>query len=388
MRMTCDRRAHLLAAAGLLFLANTGCVYARIVYFNFPTLAAPRNFDDRVVPASPSPAPLARGEPDPVFRLAPSDRLRYRSFDDFLEQNDTRAFVAIRDDRIVYERYFGGVDEGTLLPDFSVSKTVAAVLVGCAVSDGLIDSVDRRIVTYLPELRGRAGYDRITIGDLLRMTAGIDFSEASVNGALLYYTTDLPGLLYSYDVKWPPGTHYIYGSLSTEILWDILRRRLATRTVSEYFAERIWGPIGAERPATWSLDSASSGAEKLFGGLNATARDHARIGLLYLHGGTFEGQRIVPKEWVDASLRPDPVAGKVHTTDGWVRRGQYEWFLTLDGRAYFAKGYHGQYVFVVPEKNMVFVRFGEGYGNVDWSALFLRLADDSWAAASHARNPP
>ena len=77
----------------------------------------------------------------------------------------------------------------------------------------------------------------------------------------------------------------------------------------------------------------------------------------------------------DESIAPDPIAGVVHTKDGDVRRGKYQWFLTLDGRAYFAKGYRGQYVFVVPQKKMVFVRFGEGYGDVDWPALFLRIAD-------------
>jgi CubicO group peptidase (beta-lactamase class C family) len=362
----------------LFAIANTGCVYARIVYYNFPTLAAPRNFDGRVVPASTTPWPLARAETELVLR-GQADARGYRSFDDLLERNDTRAFLAIRDDQVVYERYFGGMRAETLLPDFSVSKTLAALLVGCAVDDGLVAGVEHRAAEYVPELRGRDGYDRITIDELLRMTPGIDFREESEGGAVLYYTTDIRGLLYSYPMKWPPGTRYEYGSLSTEILWDILRRRLAGRTVSEYFADRVWSRLGAEWAASWSLDSAASGAEKLFGGFNATARDHARIGLLYLHDGSLGGKRIVPTEWIHESLQPDPVAGTVHTTDGWVRRGRYEWFLTLDGRAFFAKGYHGQYVFVVPDRRMVFVRFGEGYGDVDWCALFLRLAD-SWGS--------
>ena len=89
----------------------------------------------------------------------------------------------------------------------------------------------------------------------------------------------------------------------------------------------------------------------------------------------------MPQTWVEESLAFDPVAGAVHTTDGWVHRGKYEWFRTLDGRAYFAKGYHGQYVFVVPDAHTVFVRFGEGYGDVDWCSLFLRLADEAAVAS-------
>jgi CubicO group peptidase (beta-lactamase class C family) len=122
------------------------------------------------------------------------------------------------------------------------------------------------------------------------------------------------------------------------------------------------------------LDSRESGVEKFFTGFNATARDHALLGLVYLHGGTLNGRRIVPETWVRDSLAPDPVAGSVEIVDGRVKRGKYQWFLTLDGRAFFTKGYHGQYVFVVPESGTVFVRFGEGYGDVSWPDLFLGLA--------------
>ena len=216
----------------------------------------------------------------------------------------------------------------------------------------------------------------VTIDQLLRMTSGIDFDEESTAGAALYYSTDLRHRIYGYDVKWPPGQHYLYGSVSTQILWDVLDRRLGDETVAQYFAERVWSPLGAEQPAAWSLDSASSGVEKLFGGFSATARDHARLGLLFLHGGALNGQAIVPASWVARSLEPDAVAGLVHTADGYVRRGHYQWFLTRDGRSYFAKGYNGQYVFVVPDRRAVFVRFGEGYGDVDWTALFARLADE------------
>ena len=114
----------------------------------------------------------------------------------------------------------------------------------------------------------------------------------------------------------------------------------------------------------------------MFAGFNATARDHAKLGLLFLHGGSLFGREVVPRAWVDASLEVDPVAGIVETSDGRVRRARYQWFLTRNRRAFFAKGYNGQYVFVVPDKRMVFVRFGEGYGDVEWVKLFLRLADE------------
>jgi CubicO group peptidase (beta-lactamase class C family) len=238
-----------------------------------------------------------------------------------------------------------------------------------------LPSLDQSVVAFIPELVEKSRYTEVTLERLLRMTSGISFDEASLAGPVLYYATDLRGLMYSFRVDSRPGAHYLYGSINVQLLWDVIHRRLNGDTVSHYFETQVWGPLGAEKPASWSLDSRSSGIEKFFGGFNATARDQARLGLLFLHGGTLDDRAILPKAWVDRSVSPDPIAGWVHTTDGWVKRGKYQWFLTRDGRGYFAKGYNGQYVFVDPVKHSVFVRFGEGYGETDWTSLFLRLAD-------------
>jgi len=363
------------AALILLALSCGGCFVGRLLYFNAPSLAAPSYFDSRVVHASATPAPLEQGAHEAVFRLTGAERAKFGSFDELLETAETRAFVAIHDDAIVYERYFNGVSAATELPGFSMTKTYAAALIGSALSDGLLPSLETPVTTYIPELAGRGRYREVTLEHLLRMTSGIDFDEESLSSPRLYYATDLRDLMYAYEVKWPPGGHYLYGSVNMQLLWDVLNRCLRGETVSHYFERQLWQPLGAESPASWSLDSAASGVEKFFGGFNATARDHARIGLLFLHRGTLNHRSILPEAWVERALSPDPVAGLVHTADGWVRRGKYQWFLTRDGRGYFAKGYHGQYVFVVPDRRWVFVRFGEGYGGIDWPALFVRLAD-------------
>lgn len=358
-------------------LASTGCIFSRMFYYNTPNLGAAEYFDRRAIAPSPAPMPLARTPQEAELRLTDSEKRSYSSFDELLERNKTHAFLAIKDDKIIYERYFRGTTETTALPAFSMSKTMAALLVGCAIEDGLLGSTNDKIVDHIPELKQRDGYDAITIDHLLRMTSGIDFTEESVAGAMFYYSQDLKSRLYSYPIKWKPGTHYEYGSINTQLLWDALHRRLGGRTVSNYFAERIWTPLGAEHTATWALDSAQNGVEKLFGGFNATVRDQARMGLVYLHHGKIGDRTIVPADWIKASFEPDDVVGIVDSSDGWVRRAKYQWFITISGRAYFAKGYHGQYVFLVPDKNMVFVRFGEGYADVDWPALFLRIADET-----------
>ena len=369
-------RALRCAALFLCGQACSGCLGLRIVYFNTPTLTSPSLFAERRIAASPTPQPLERCANEVTFPLTALERAEYASFAEFLERHQTRAFLAIVDERVVYERYFGGITASTRLPGFSMSKTFAAALVGSAVSTHLMPSLDHAVTDSIPELTEEdPGYRAVTLEELLRMTSGIDFDEETLAGAKLYYSTDLRDQLYSYRVKFRPGTHYLYGSVNVQLLWDVLHRNLAGETVAHYFERQIWAPLGAEADASWSLDSADSGIEKFFGGFNATARDQARLGLLFLHGGSWHGQQILPAAWVERALTPDPVSGWVSTSDGWVRRGMYQWFITRDGRGYFAKGYHGQYIFVVPARRAVFVRFGDGYGDLDWTALFLRLAD-------------
>lgn len=359
----------------LLGLGSNGCLYGRIVYYNTPDLDAPTYFDGREVKASPAPRPMPRSDREARPRLTTQERSHYRTFEAFLEAHQTRAFLVVRDGRILYERYFHGVSAETELPCFSMSKTFAATLVGRALKEGLLPSLATSVVEYVPELARKPGYRDVTLEHLLRMTSGIDFGEESVRGAELYYTTNLREYMYAYDVTHRPGERYLYGSVGVQLLWDVLHRRLGGETVSSYFERAVWAPLGAEYPASWSLDSRESGVEKFFGGFNARARDYAKLGQLFLEGGSVGGRELLAPAWVKESLEPDPVAGWVQTTDGRVHRGKYQWFLTEDGTAYFAKGFNGQYVFVVPARRMVFVRFGEGYGDVKyWTTLFRRLA--------------
>ncbi len=363
-----------MAPALFLLLQCTSCVYGRMFYFNTPSLAAPTYFDGRPVHASATPLLFERAAREASFPMRASRNATYPTFDSLLYANKTRAFLVLHHDAIVYERYFGRVTAETRLPAFSMSKTFAAALVGCAVDDGLLASPDERLVDVVPDLAPRRGYANITLEHLLRMTSGIDFTEDSTAGAVLYYTTDLTSQSHQYRVTRPPGTHYQYGSVNIQLLWEALHNRLRGETVAGYFERRFWSPIGAEHDAAWDLDSKSNGVEKLFAGLSATARDYARLGVLFQHRGKMGENAVLPASWVVASLANDPIAGVVETSDGDVRRGRYQWFWTLDERAYFSKGYNGQYVYVDEVRDVVIVRFGEGYGDVDWTSLFSRIA--------------
>jgi CubicO group peptidase (beta-lactamase class C family) len=359
----------------LLSLPCVSCVIVRIFYYNVPNLSAPHYFEERLVGASSHPLPFERRREPVVFAMRESQDESFGTFEDLLAANRTRALLVLHHDIIVYEHYFGGVTAETRLPAFSMSKTFGAVLVGAAMRDGLIESVQQHLVEFVPALSARPGYRGITLEHLLRMTSGIDFDEESTAGAMLYYTTDLRSLMHTYEVRTLPGQHYEYGSVSAQLLWEVLQSRIGDRTVSRYFEERLWQPLGAERAAAWSLDSTDKGVEKFSSGLSATVRDYARLGVLFQHGGRVGDCLVISEQWVEDSLAQDEVAGTVHTTDGWVRRGRYEWFWTLDGRAYFAKGYNGQYIFVDVPRDVVVVRFGEGYGKVAWTELFRQMAE-------------
>ncbi len=221
-----------------LALACSSCLFGRIVYYNKPTLAIVRDFDNRRVRASSAPVPLARSGKEAQFPLTGAEQAEYGSLEALLAAHETRAFLVIVDDHVVYERYFDGVSARTLLPGFSMSKTFAAALIGRAVSQGLIESLDQPVTEYIPELISEPGYPEVTLEQLLSMTSGIDFDEESLAGAKFYYSTDLRDQMYSYDVKWRPGSHYLYGSVNIQLLWDVLHRRLAGETVTPLLRTR------------------------------------------------------------------------------------------------------------------------------------------------------
>ena len=195
----------------LVVLAPSACVYARVMYYGVPGLQTREHFNHRAVAASRHPVPLGEGRELQAL-LLPPERERYRTLDGLLAANETRAFLALSHDAIVYERYFGGVSRETLMPSFSISKTYAALLVGVAESEGVLGPLSDSIVTYVPELSNVPSYDQVTLEHLLRMTSGIDYVEQSVNGAKVYYSSNLRDQMYAYGVRWRPGTHYEYGS--------------------------------------------------------------------------------------------------------------------------------------------------------------------------------
>jgi CubicO group peptidase (beta-lactamase class C family) len=291
-------------------------------------------------------------------------------FDKYLEDNNTVAFLIIKNDTIQYEKYFKGYDNESVVPSFSMAKSVTSILIGCAIDEGLIKSVDEPITNYISELKNN-GFEKVTIKHLLQMTSGIRFNESYVNpfgdAASFYYGLNLRKEIEKMKLKTEPGKKFEYASGNTQLLGLVLERSLKEKTITSYLQEKIWTPLEMEYDASWSIDRKKNGLEKTFCCLNARARDFAKIGRLYKNKGNWNGKQIVSQKWVEESTKLD-------TSEGSANFYQYQWWLPTPNEDFMAEGILGQFVYVNPKKDLIIVRLGKNEGKADWWTIFTSLA--------------
>jgi CubicO group peptidase (beta-lactamase class C family) len=328
----------------------------------------PGRFPARVIEAGPAPYTYRTGPGYPEG--IPADVLPGQpDLAAFLETSETTAFLVIRGDELIYERYFNGSAHEATQTSFSVAKSFASALVGHAVADGFIGSVDEPITRYIPELLERdPRFGRITIRHLLSMSSGLGYGEAQVpwsDDALTYYAADLRRLaLERSRIEEQPGRRFRYNNFNP-LLTGLILERATGRTVSEYLSETLWRSLGAEADASWSLDSVRSGFEKMESGINARAIDFAKLGSLFLARGYWRGEQVLPDRWVELST------AYTAETDPSLDY-QYGWWTFRDeelGDFYAAHGQYGQFIFVFPSQDIVVVRHGRSEGGVDWTEI-------------------
>jgi CubicO group peptidase (beta-lactamase class C family) len=309
----------------------------------------------------------------------------------YLESSGTTAFLVIHEDKLVYERYFNGYDESSLNTSFSMAKSYASALVGIAIDEGYIESVNEPITNYIPELLKKdKRFESITIRNLLTMSSGIKYEEGGdlpwseeADDTKTYYATDLRELALNCRIEGKPEEYFEYNNYNP-LLVGMIVERATGMSVSRYLQEKLWKPIGMEADGSWSLDSKKSGFEKMESGLNARARDFARFGMLFAkEGRNWEGEQLISRGWVEQSTRADA------TTDPSLEY-QYFWWVDSPGSKnhFSARGKYGQYIYVAPEKDLVIVRLGkeEGEQGYDyWISLFEELSTklDTSAKGSH-----
>lgn len=303
-----------------------------------------------VVPASSISSPMPPGPP-----------LKLKSdIEAYMAGQRSAALLVVHDGKLRLERYGLGFDGAGRWTSFSVAKSFTSTLVGAAVKDGFIKSVDDKVSVYIPELKGSA-YDDVSVRQLLTMTSGVKWNEnyADPNSDVAKFNNHQPeeGMeaLVSYMRKLPrevpAGTRWLYSTGETNLVGTLVQRA-TNKPLATYLAEKAWGPAGMEQQATWILSKTG----KEIGGccVQASPRDYARMGLFILNGAKVNGQSIVPDGWwAEATTK--------RTEIGLPGRGYgYQWW-TYDDGSYAARGIFGQGIFIDPQRKLVIV------SNANWA---------------------
>jgi CubicO group peptidase (beta-lactamase class C family) len=337
-----------------------------------------RLFPTRVVPRGPTVRSLPISE-TPLESFRYTDNGKTYDLYDFVSMNRVSGLLIIKDGTIRFEKYLLGNDAATRWMSMSVVKSITASLIGAALQDGHIESIDDPIARYLPRFAGSA-YDGVTVRQLLQMTSGVRWNETYTDPAsdrrkmLEAQIGQQPGAILELMASLPraaePGTLWNYSTGETHVAGALVAAATG-QSVASYLSAKIWSRAGMESDANWWLES-PDGLEVGGSGLSATLRDYARFGLFLLNDGVIDGERILPKGWVDAASSAKILAGQK------VDYGYMLW--PLHGRSYAAIGIFGQFVFVDPDKQLVVAMWSAQAKPVDRHGLdeyvFLKALSD------------
>jgi len=281
----------------------------------------------------------------------------------FLAETDTSALLVVHDGKVRFERYMPTGGRGVNWFSASVAKSFISAAVGIAVAEEHIASIEEPITKYAPSLAGSA-YDGVRIKDILQMSSGVrwneDYSDPESDisrfGQIMAVGGSMNEFAGTLDRESEPGTVNHYNSMDTQVLGMLLVGATG-RTITDYMAEKLWRPLGMESDAYWMVDS--KGMEMAFGGLNATARDYAKLGELYRLGGLWNDAQIIPEAWVRASVTPDAphLTPEAKADDPFPVGYGYQWWIPASDEGEFsAIGVYNQFIFVNPSRNLVIVK--------------------------------
>lgn len=291
------------------------------------------------------------------------------TLDKLNESRPVRSMLIIRNDTLLYDFYGQQTTEEDLNASYSVAKSYTSALVGIAISEGHIKSVNQNVIDFIPELKDVPMADKLQVEHLLNMTSG--FKLKLKTDAEIYYGNDVTKALKWIEFAHKPGTYQEYINLDVQLLGLILHRATGKKP-SEYLSEKIWKPINACSNAKWTSDK--KGEDKTFCCMGATALDYAKFGRLFLNQGNWNGTQIVPQEWVERSVARD-------TANGSGFGYNYNWHI---GEAaygdYMADGMYKQHIYVHPVKHIVIVLMCNrdnkvAMERVRWRHVFRQVVD-------------
>lgn len=308
--------------------------------------------------------------------------------DSILVNTNTNAFMVIKNDSIIYERFAENLNANTLHPSFSVAKSYVGTLVGIAVDKGWIANTNELVIKYLPALeKNDPRFRELTIQHVLDMRSGLDFDENKETPfagiAKLYYGASLNNQLAKLKMKRAPGLAFEYQSINTQLLAAILEKASGEK-ITTLLSTYLWSPLGATSDAIWSLDDRKTA--KAFCCLNATAADFAKLGRLYLKKGNWEGKQLISTQWINQTTDANVLAQQGYKNQWWacnnmsyfkdsvtavqalnklklkvpikkMSNGSYAFKIQTND--YRAEGILGQMVYVNPDNNVIIVRMGD-----------------------------
>ena len=281
--------------------------------------------------------------------ISESDTLQKLNID-----GKTKSFLVIKNDSILFEKYYDGHSKNSLSNSFSVAKSIVTSMMGRAIMEGKIKGLDQPVSDYFEQYKSGLA-SGVTVGDLAAMSSGMDWSEKYYSVINItsesYFTDDLRSVILRQKIIDKPGQSFRYSSGDTQLLGMVIEKATGL-SLTEYLTENFWKPMGAENTALWQLDSDEYGMEKAYCCIASTARDFARFGKLYINKGMWGDQVILDSSFVELATKPvfekSPYYGY-----GW-------WLYNYEGKKVFTmNGHRGQFVISFPEENIIIVRQGD-----------------------------
>ena len=324
----------------------------------FASRVVRRGGEVQPLPRAPSSMPWST-EQGPLLDLRIRSREQDYDIFDYISRNRVAGLLVLKSGRVCFEHYEFGNDASTRWMSMSMAKSISSALVGVAIQDGLIGSIEDPITKYLPELAG-SGYDGVSIRHVLQMTSGVRWDDTHTDPAserrkmLELQIAQKPGAILRYIASLPriaePGTVWNYSTGETHIVGALVRAATG-RWVSDYLSEKIWSKCGMEADATWWLES-PQGLEVAGSGVSATLRDYARFGLFMMNGGMIDGRAVLAPGWEQDSGAPREIGGTR------INYGYMWWPVpaadgSLADGAFSARGIFGQFIYINPREQVI-----------------------------------
>ncbi len=322
----------------------------KAVIYNFANIDDYKKFSNNTVTvAAPKPWKLS----SEYNKIAYPD-----SLNSLMESLSSVGLLMIKNDSVISEKYWDGYSDSSLSGSFSMAKSITSVLIGAAIKEGKIGSVNDAVGKYLAEFT-EGDKAKIKIVDLLTMSSGTDWNESYINPLSVtteaYYGSDVYKTATGVKAINPPGTIHYYKSGDTQLL-GLLLEKATGKSLSDYASEKLWQPLGAEHPALWSTDH-EKGNEKAYCCFNSNTRDFARIGKLMLDSGKINGVAVIDSDYYAHSIKP---CGIKDTKGNACDYYGYQWWIDPEHpEIYYARGILGQYIIMIPSKKMIIVRLGK-----------------------------